>query len=236
VLTTNTYTTSLIPLSDDDIPFKYKALGKAFQMSMPGSHSDLPLHREYDLSIKLDNCKPLPPLGKIYPLSPAETTALQDYIANTLALGHICLSKSPLDAPCFLVKKPNGELRLCIDYQGLNNITHKNSYPLPLIADLFDCLGKARIYTSLDLPNVYHLVCIKEGDEWKMIRCKFGSFEYNIIPFGLTNTDVRDNFVVVYLDNILIYSEDPAKHDYHVCLVLTPHPAWPSSSPPKMLV
>jgi hypothetical protein len=175
----------------------------------------------------------LPP-GKIYPLSPAETTALQDYIGNGLALGHIRPSKSPLGAPCFFVKKPNGGLRLCIDYRGLNNITRKDSYPLPLIADLFDRLRKARIYTRLDLPDAYHLVRIKEGDEWKTtFRCKFGSFEYNMIPFGLTNApaafqsfmndifaNVQDDFVVVYLDNILIYSEDPAKHDDHVRLVL----------------
>jgi hypothetical protein len=234
VLTTKTYATSSIPLSDNGIPLKYQALGKAFQTSPPGSPSDLPPHREYDLSIDPHESKPLPPPGKIYPLSPAETTALQDYITNALALGRIRPSKSPLGAPCFFVKKPNGGLRLCINYRGLNNVTRKDSYPLPLIADLFDRLGKARIYTRLDLPDAYHLVRIKEGDEWKTtFHCKFGSFEYNVIPFGLTNApaafqsfmndifaNVRDDFVVVYLDDILIYSEDPAKHDDHVCLLL----------------
>jgi hypothetical protein len=146
VLTTKTYATSSIPLSDDGILLKYEALEKAFQMSSPGSPSDLPPHRGYDLSIGLDESKPLPLPGKIYPLSPAETTALQDYITNALALSRIHPSKSPLGAPCFFVKKPNGGLGLCIDYRGLNNITCKDSYPLSLIADLFDRLGKARIY------------------------------------------------------------------------------------------
>jgi hypothetical protein len=95
---------------------KYQALGKAFQTSLPGSPSDLPPHREYNLSIELDESKPLPPPGKIYPLSPAETIALQDYITNALALGRIRPSKSPLGTPCFFMKKPNGGLRLCIDY------------------------------------------------------------------------------------------------------------------------
>jgi hypothetical protein len=213
---------------------KYQALSKAFQMSPLGSHNGLPPHQEYDFSIKLDDSKPFPSPGKIYPLSPTETDALQKYLANALTLGQIRPSNSPFGAPCFFVKKPNGGLRLCMDYRGLNNVTRKNSYPLPLISDLFDRLGKPRIYTCLDLPDAYHLVRIKAGDEWKTtFRCKFGSFEYNVIPFGLTNApaafqsfmndifaDVRDKFVVVYLDDILIYLDDPSKHDGHVRLVL----------------
>jgi hypothetical protein len=224
----------LIPLSEDDIPLKYQALSKAFQTSPLGSHNGLPPHREYDLSIELDDSKPLPSPGKIYPLSPSETDAIQEYLANALTLGQIHLSNSPLGAPCFFVKKPNGGLCLCIDYHGLNNVTCKDSYTLPLITDLFNCLGKACIYTHLDLPDAYHLVRIKAGDEWKTtFCCKFGSFEYNVIPFGLTNApaafqsfmnnifvDVCDEFVVVYLNNILIYSDDPSKHDDHVHLVL----------------
>jgi hypothetical protein len=105
---------------------------------------------------------------------------------------------------------------------------------LPLIANLFDHLGKACIYTCLNLPDAYHLVCIKEGDEWKMtFHCKFGYFEYNVIPFELTNSlaafqsfmnnifaDVQDEFVAVNLNDILIYSEDPTKHDDHVGVIL----------------
>jgi hypothetical protein len=125
------------------------------------------------------------------------------------------------------VKKSNGGLCLSISYCGLNNVTPKNSYPLLLIADLFDRLGKACIYTHLDLPDAYHLVHFKEGDEWKTtFCCKFGSFEYKVITSGLTialaafQSFMGDEFVDIYLDDILIYSVDPANHNDHICHIL----------------
>jgi hypothetical protein len=103
------------------ISMKYQALSKALQTSLLGCHNGLPPHQEYDLSIELDDLKPLPSPGMIYPLSPAETIAL--------ALGQIRPSNSPLGLPCFFVKKPNAGLRLCIDYCGLNNVTRKIHIP-----------------------------------------------------------------------------------------------------------
>jgi hypothetical protein len=154
--------------------------------------------------------------GKTYPLSPAKTQSLEEYINDALALGRIRPSRSPLGAPCFFVKKPNGGLRLCIDYRGLNAIMQKNAYPLPLISDIFDCLGKARRFSRLDLPEAYHLLRIKKGDEWKTaFLCKFGSFEYKVMPFGLMNApaafqffmndifaDLQHECLVIYLDDL----------------------------------
>jgi hypothetical protein len=86
------------------------------------------------------------------------------------------------------VKKKDGSLRMCIDYRGLNKITIKNRYPLPLISGLLDKLGQAKIYIKIDLRGIYNLVWIKEGDEWKTaFQTRYGHFEYNIMPFGLTN-------------------------------------------------
>ena len=108
----------------------------------------------------------------------------------------------------------------------MNKITKKDRYPLPLISDLLDAPRKARIYTKIDLKHAYHLVHINKGDEWKTtFRTQWGSYEWNVMPFGLTNapaawqrfindvlTDMIDVNVIVYLDDILIYSDDPESH------------------------
>ena len=133
------------------------------------------------------------------------------------------------------VKKRDGSLRLCVDFQGLNKITQKDRYPLPLITDLLDAPRKARIYTKIDLWHSYHLVRIAEGDEWKTtFRTRWGSFEWNVMPFGLSNApaafqrfmnnvfgDLLDVCAVVYLNDILIYSDNLAEHQQHVREVLT---------------
>ena len=108
-----------------------------------------------------------------------------------------------------------------MDFRGLNKITKKDHYPLPLIMDLLDSSRKAHIYTKIDLQHAYHLVRIAEGDEWKTaFRMRYGSFEWQVMPFRLTNspavfqifmndifTDMLD-CVIVYLDDILIYSDN----------------------------
>ena len=121
-----------------------------------------------------------------------------------------------------------------MDFRGLNNITKKDRYPLPLISDLLTTAGKARMYTTLDLRHAYHLVRITEGDEWKTaFWTRYGSFEWLVMPFGLTNvpaafqrfmndifSDLLEVYVIIYLDDILIYSENPADHKKHVREVL----------------
>ena len=238
VLTTKQYATSEIPLDPRGVPLKYREFADIFSLKTepPGP---LPSHRSYDLEINFlhdstGNDLPLPRPGKIYPLSPSEEHTLSEYLTNALDRGWISKSTSPLGAPCFFVKKPNGGFRLCIDYRGLNSITKKNRYPLPLLQDMIDKLSKASIFTHLDLPDAYHLVRIKRGDEWKTaFRSKFGSFEYNVIPFGLSNapsafqffmndifSDLLGVTVLIYLDDILIFSDNQDDHAQHVKEVL----------------
>ena len=113
---------------------------------------------------------------------------MESYIRDSLNAGLIRPSSSPVGAGFFFVEKKDKTLRPCIDYRGLNNITVKNRYPLPLINSAFESLQQAKIFTKLDLRNAYHLVRIKEGDEWKTaFNTPQGHFEYLVMPFGLTN-------------------------------------------------
>jgi len=129
-----------------------------------------------------------PPFGPIYSLSQNELAALRDYLDENLAKNFIRHSKSPARAPILFVKKKDGSLWMCVDYRGLNKVTIKNQYSLPLISGLLDQLGQAKIHTKIDLCGAYNLVRIKEGDEWKTaFRTRYGHFEYNVMPFGLTN-------------------------------------------------
>ena len=134
----------------------------------------------------------------------------------------------------FFVAKKDGSLRPSIDYRLLNTITIKNKYPIPLLSSTFEPLMHTMVFTKLDLRNAYHLVRIRDGDEWKMgFNTHLGHFEYLVMPFGLTNApavfqilvndvlrDFINRFVVVYLDDILIFSPNPKEHTTHVRLVL----------------
>jgi hypothetical protein len=128
------------------------------------------------------------PIGYIYSLSQLKLTALRDFINQNLKSDFIYLSKSTHGAPIFFIKKKDGSLRLCIDYRGLNRLTYKDWYPLPLIINLLDAPAKVRVYTKLDLKHAYYLLCIAEGDEPKMaFQTRYRSFEWHVMPFGLTN-------------------------------------------------
>lgn len=170
----------------------------------------------------------------MYSLSQTETKALREFVDEHLRINFIRPSSSAHGAPILFVKKKDGSLRLCVDYRGLNRISKKDRYPLPLISDLLDAPGNAKIYTKIDLRHAYHLVRIAEGDEWKTtFRTRYGSFEWLVMPFGLSNapaafqrfmndifSDLVDECVIVYLDDILIYSSDPSAHKKHVKEVL----------------
>ncbi|CAJ0958457.1 unnamed protein product [Ranitomeya imitator] len=151
---------------------------------------------------------------------------MSQYIQENLARGFIRKSVSPAGAGFFFVQKKTGDLRPCIDYRGLNAITVKNKYPLPLISELFDRLRGARVFTKLDLRGAYNLIRIREGDEWKTaFNTRDGHYEYLVMPFGLCNApavfqdfvndifqDMLTTSVVVYLDDILIFSPDIDSH------------------------
>lgn len=212
------------------VPSDYHGLLSAFSKTKADT---LPPHRPYDLSVDLEDGKS-PPFGPLYSLSELELKALSDWLKENLSKGFIRASTSPAGAPILFVKKKNGSLRLCVDYRALNNITIKNRYPLPLIPEALDRLRTARIFTKLDLRGAYNLVRVKEGDEWKTaFRTRYGHFECLVMPFGLTNApavfqhfmndvfrDMLDHTVLIYLDDILVFSENPDQHTDHVKKVL----------------
>ena len=167
-------------------------------------------------------------------MSEKELKALKDYIDDMLGKGFIRSSNSPAGALVLFVKKKDGSLRLCVDYRALNRITRKNRYPLPLIGPLVDQLQKAKYFTKLDLRAGYNNVRIAEGHEWKTaFHMQYGSYEMLVMPFGLTNApsafqffmndifhDLLDVCIVIYLDDILIYSNDEKIHEEQVRKVL----------------
>ena len=106
------------------------------------------------------------PHGRVYQLSEPERKSLEEYVNTELAKGFIRHSTSPAGAPCFFVKKIDGSLRLCVDFKGLNKLTIKNRYPMPLIPELIRRVASGKIYTALDLRGAYNLVRVKKGDEW----------------------------------------------------------------------
>ncbi|RVX00707.1 Transposon Tf2-12 polyprotein [Vitis vinifera] len=123
-----------------------------------------------------------------YRMAPPELEELRRQLKELLDAGFIQPSKAPYGAPVLFQKKHDGSLRMCIDYRALNKVTVKNKYPIPLIADLFDQLGRARYFTKLDLRSGYYQVRIAEGDEPKTTCVtRYGSYEFLVMPFGLTN-------------------------------------------------
>ncbi|KAJ1193659.1 hypothetical protein NDU88_002955 [Pleurodeles waltl] len=193
----------------------------------------LPPHRSYDCQIDLAPGATLPNC-RVYALSEHENQHLRKYLDQFLENGFIRPSKSPAASPLFFVPKANGELRTCIDYRGLNKVTIKNKYPLPLIPVLLEQVKRAKIYTKLDLRGAYHLVGMREGDEWKTaFKTRYGLFEYTVMPFGLCNApaafqfflndvlrEYLDIFAIVYIDDILIYSDNENEHVQHVKKIL----------------
>jgi len=224
------FSSTSTPPDLDIVPPEYRDYADVFSKAKA---SELPPHRDYDLKIELEEGTS-PPLGTLYSLSPVELSALRTFIDENLNTGFIRPASSSHAAPVLFVKKKDGSLRLCVDFRGLNKITKKDRYPLPLISDLLDSPSHAKIYSKIDLRHAYHLVQIAPGDEWKTaFRTRYGSYEWLVMPFGLTNApaafqrfvntifaDMLDVCVVMYLDDILIYSEDMESHQQHVREVL----------------
>ncbi|KAI2665820.1 Transposon Tf2-6 polyprotein [Labeo rohita] len=208
------------------IPTEYQDLIKAFSQTKA---TQLPPHRPGDCAIDLIPGS-TPPRGRVYPLSQPESEAMNTYIQEELAKGFIRPSTSPTSAGFFFVKKKDGGLRPCVDYRALNDITIKYRYPLPLVPPALEQLRTAKIYTKLDLRSAYNLIRIREGDEWKTaFSTASGHYEYRVMPFGLANSpsyfqafvnevfrDMLNRWVIVYINDILIYSSSYAEHVQHV--------------------
>ncbi|EFY87299.1 pol protein [Metarhizium acridum CQMa 102] len=213
-----------------EIPKEYSKYSKLFSGEL---ETGLPEHSRWDHEIRLQPGTE-PTFNKIYPQNPEQDKALKEYLEDMLQKGYIRPSESPAGYPILWVPKKNGKLRPCIDYRHLNKITIKNRYPLPLMTEIRDKVGKAKWFTTLDLKGAYNLIRMKEGHEWMTaFRTSRGHYEYLVMPFGLTNapatfqrmidTILRKQlgvFVVVYLDDILIYSDTLEEHKRHVHEVL----------------
>src|SRR6266481_1240918 len=185
----------------------------------------MPPHQPYDHTIDLKDDQ-MPPHSHIYPLSGTELIALCEFLDDMLSKGFIQGSDSPGGAPVLFAKKKDTTLHLCVDFQKLNRITRKNHYPIPLVTNLIDQLGSAKIYTKFDLRAGYYNVQIAAGHEWKTVfQTRYGSFKFLVMLMGLTNApatfqhfmkdifqDMSDIFVIVYLDDILVYSESVEEH------------------------
>jgi hypothetical protein len=191
--------------------------------------SGLPPEREVEFGIE---CIPgTGPISKApYRMAPAELKELKVQLQELLDKGFIRPSSSPWGAPVLFVKKKDGTLRMCIDYRELNKVTIKNKYPLPRIDDLLDQLQGASVFSKIDLRSGYHQVRVKEGDIPKTaFRTRYGHYEFLVMSFGLTNApavfmntmnrvfhDYLDQFIVVFIDDILIYSKNQEDHGVHL--------------------
>jgi hypothetical protein len=176
-----------------------------------------------------------PPFRLMYRLSPLEYPELEKQVTEFLKDGILEVSQSPYGAPVLFVPKPNGRgLRLYVDYRALNSITSKNRCTIPRIDDLLDAVAGSSFFTSLDLTSGYHQILISEEDRPKTaFRTPFGHFQFKVQIEGLTNAPATfqtvmnsilhpyiRKFVVVYIDDILIFSKSEAEHQAHVRLVL----------------
>lgn len=210
---------------------------KQFELEYSDVFSDelsgLPPKRAVDHKIELIPGSS-PPSRPTFRLSATELVELKRQLEELLKGNLIRPSKSPFGAPILFVKKKDGTMRLCVDYRALNNITIKNSYPLPRVDELFDRLQGSKYFSKIDLRSGYHQIRIDDEDVPKTaFRTRYGHFEFMVLPFGLTNAPATfmhlmhetfrpflDSFVIVFLDDILIYSKTQEEHHRHVRQVL----------------
>ncbi|QRW23208.1 Retrotransposable element Tf2 protein [Rhizoctonia solani] len=213
----------------EGVPPKYHQYAKVFGEE---EFNKLPPHRHYNIAIKLTEEGPLN--SPLYSMTDAKSATLKDWLRDELKAGKIRPSKSSISSPVMFVPKKDGSRCLVVDYCCLNNRTKKNVYPLPRPNDLMAQLRGAKVFTKLDLQWGYNNVRVKEGDEWKTaFRTKYGLYKSLVMTFGLTNApaafqhfmnelfkDLLDVCVIIYLNDILIYSKDDASHTQHVHEVL----------------
>eukprot|EP00253_Pinus_taeda_P019414 PITA_19414 len=200
-----------------------------FPEEIPG----LPPRRNIDFTIEL--VPGAAPVSRApYRMSVPELTELKMQLQELLDKNYIRPSVSPWGAPVLFVKKKDGTLRMCIDYRQLNKLTVKNKYPLPRIDELFDQVKGATVFSKIDLRSGYHQIRIKDEDIAKTaFRTRYGHYEFVVLPFGLTNAPATfmclmngifhpylDQFVLIFIDDILIYSRTIEEHHEHLRIVL----------------
>ena len=214
---------------DLDLPRVVYGYVDVFPDELPG----LPPQRVVDFGIELHpGTSPISMTP--HRMTPVELLELSVQLQELLDKGFIRPSTSPWGAPVLFAKKKDKTLRLCIDYRQLNRVTIKNRYPLPRIDNLFDQLRGARVYSKIDLRTGYHQLRVRDIDIPKTtFRTRYGHFEFTVMLFGLTNVPASfmdlmhrvfqpylDQFVIVFVDDILIYSQSEWEHEYHLRIVL----------------
>nr|GFA81201.1 putative reverse transcriptase domain-containing protein [Tanacetum cinerariifolium] len=202
---------------------------EVFPDDLPG----LPPPRQVEFKIKL--IPGAAPVARApYHLAPSELKELSDQLKELSEKGFIRPSSSPWGAPVLFVKKKDGSFRMCIDYRELNKLTVKNRYPLPRIDDLFDQLQGSSVYSKIDLWSGYHQFRIREEDiPITAFWTRYGHFEFQVMPFGVTNAPAvfmdlmnrvckpyLDKFVIVFIDDIMIYSKSKEDHEEHLKTIL----------------
>ncbi|KAF5779109.1 putative nucleotidyltransferase, Ribonuclease H [Helianthus annuus] len=208
----------------EDIPV-VRDFPQVFPEDLPG----LPPHRQVEFQIEL--APGAAPIARApYRLALTELEELSTQLQELLDKGFIRPSSSPWGAPVLFVKKKDGTFRMCIDYRELNKVTVKNRYPLPRIDDLFDQLQGSSYYSKIDLRSGYHQLRVRDEDVSKTtFRTRYGHYEFLVMPFGLTNAPAvfmdlmnrvckpyLDKFVIVFIDDILIYSKSQEEHEQHL--------------------
>ncbi|KAD2805171.1 hypothetical protein E3N88_38548 [Mikania micrantha] len=212
----------------EDVPI-VRDFPDVFPDDLPGIPSDR------DVEFRIDLIPGAKPIAKApYRLAPSELQELMTQLQDLLDKGFIRPSISPWGAPVLFVKKKDGSFRMCIDYRELNKVTVKNKYPLPRIDDLFDQLQGASWFSKIDLRSGYHQIKVREEDIPKTaFRTRYGHYEFLVMSFGLTNAPAAfmdlmnrvcrpmlDRSVIVFIDDILVYSKNEGDHACHLREVL----------------
>ncbi|KAL0561144.1 hypothetical protein IC582_001564 [Cucumis melo] len=224
---------SVVDTREVDVSLSSEPVVRDYPDVFPEELPGLPPHREVEFAIELEPGT-VPISRAPYRMAPAELKELKVQLQELLDKGFIRPSVSPWGAPVLFVKKKDGSMHLCIDYRELNKVTVKNRYPLPRIDDLFDQLQGATVFSKIDLRSGYHQLRIKDEDVPKTaFRSRYGHYEFIVMSFGLTNApavfmdlmnrvfrEFLDTFVIVFIDDILIYSKTEAEHEEHLRMVL----------------
>ncbi|KAL0556479.1 hypothetical protein IC582_004993 [Cucumis melo] len=224
---------SVVDTREADVSLSSEPVVRDYPDVFPEELPGLPPHREVEFAIELEPGT-VPISRAPYRMAPAELKELKVQLQELLDKRFIRPSVSPWGVPVLFVKKKYGSMRLCIDYRELNKVTIKNRYPLPRIDDLFDQLQGATVFSKIDLRSGYHQLRIKDGDVPKTaFRSRYGHYEFIVMSFGLTNApavfmdlmnrvfrEFLDTFVIVFIDDILIYSKTEAEHEEHLRIVL----------------
>eukprot|EP00253_Pinus_taeda_P028202 PITA_28202 len=214
-------------------PLEHLPVIKEFADVFPEEIPGLPPKRDIDFTIEL--IPGAAPVSRTpYRMSIPELTELKMQLQELLDNNYIRPSVSPWGAPVLFVRKKDGTLRMCIDYRQLNKLTIKNKYPLPRIDEIFDQVKGAKVFSKIDLRSGYHQIRIKDEDIAKTaFRTRYGHYEFVVLPFGLTNAPATfmclmnsvfhqflDKFVLIFIDDILIYSRSKEEHEEHLRMVL----------------